>query len=276
MALKEFKPITPSLRHLKIVNTEKEFKKNFPLKSHTHFKKNTGGRNNQGRITAFQKGGGHKKLYRKIDFVRQFTQGIVEQIEYDPNRTGYIGRIFNFKDNSHSYILAPKNFKVGDYVQSGMNASLKNGNSLPLSQVPIGFLIYNISISEGKKGKFARSAGTFGQLIQKNETHGRVQLPSGEHRLIPLMSTVSIGVVSNVNQKLVNLGKAGRSRWKNKRSSVRGVAMNPVDHPHGGGEGKTSGGRPSVTPWGKPTKGQPTSKYKKKRSYIILPYKKKS
>jgi large subunit ribosomal protein L2 len=273
MILKKFKPITPSLRQLKLVKNDKEFSKNSPVKSITQIKKQTGGRNNQGRITAWHRGGGHKQLYRKIDFDRQFTQGIVEKIEYDPNRTGFIGRIFDFKNNSHSYILAPKNLEIGDYIQSGKNVSLKNGNALPLSQIPIGFLIYNISNGIQKQGTFARSAGTYGQLIQKNATHGRVQLPSGEHRLVPLESMVSIGVVSNINHHLENLGKAGRSRWQNKRPIVRGVAMNPVDHPHGGGEGKTSGGRPSVTPWGKPTKGQPTSKFKKQRSYIVIPAK---
>ena len=274
MMFKKFKPVTPSLRHLKLLKQNKDFSLNNPLKKVTfHLKKNSGGRNNQGKITSYHKGGGSKKLYRLIDFHRVDSQGLVEKIEYDPNRTGFIGRVFDFKKNTHFYILAPKDLKIGDYIQSGQLASLKNGHTLSLDRIPIGFLIYNISKNPKNKGQFARSAGTFGQLIQKNKGYGRVQLPSGEHRLIKLESLATIGIVSNVDNRFINNGKAGRSRWKNKRPIVRGVAMNPIDHPHGGGEGKTSGGRPSVTPWGKPTKGQSTSKYKKKNSYVLIPAK---
>ena len=172
--------------------------------------------------------------------------------------------IFNIKTEEHFYIIAPKNLKIGDTVENGNDIEAKVGNALPLSSIPTGTLIHNISTKVGGIAQYARSAGSFGQLIQKTEKYSRVQLKSKEQRLIPLGCYATIGVVSNEDHKTISLGKAGRSRWLNKRSSVRGVAMNPVDHPHGGGEGKTSGGRPSVTPWGKPTKGQPTSKSKNK------------
>jgi large subunit ribosomal protein L2 len=264
MIFKKYKPTTPSLRHLKLLKKEKELCFNTPLKSETFFKKEFAGRNNQGKITIYQRGGGKKKLFRKINFLRNDLKGIVEKIEYDPNRTAYIARIFDFLKKNHFYILASSNLKRGDYIQSGENSPLKEGNSLPLSQIPIGFIIHNLSIKANFKGQFIRSAGTYGQLIQKNVSYARIKLPSGEQKLVSIKNYATIGMVSNLNHCYTVLGKAGRSRWKNKRPIVRGVAMNPVDHPHGGGEGKTSGGRPSVTPWGKPTKGQPTKKLKKK------------
>jgi len=275
MIFKKSKPSNSSLRHLKILKKEKGFSLNFPLKNKIFFKKNFAGRNNQGQITVFQRGGGSKKLIRKIDFLRTNTKGIVEKIEYDPNRNSYICRVFDHKLNYHFYILATLNLKRGDYIQSGINSPLKEGNALPISNIPIGFLIHNISLKPGCKGQFVRSAGTVGQLIQKNEKYARIKLPSGEQRLILIKNTATLGSVSNPNYRYVIDGKAGRSRWKNKRPNVRGVAMNPVDHPHGGGEGKTSGGRPSVTPWGKPTKGQPTSKFKKNRFFILISSKNK-
>ena len=263
------KPTTPSLRHRKLIKKIEGFSKNLPLKNQTLYKKNSGGRNNQGKITIYHKGGGVKKLYRIIDFKRINAQGIVEKIEYDPNRTSFIGRVFNYKTFSHFYILAPTSLKRGDFIQSGENSFLKDGNCLPFSKIPIGFLVHNISIKPGYGGKLARSAGTFGQLIQKNDIFARIKLPSGEQRLVLLNNTATLGVLSNVNNCYTVLGKAGSSRWNNKRPTVRGVAMNPIDHPHGGGEGKTSGGRPSVTPWGKPTKGKPTSNFKNKQ-YIVV------
>ena len=263
------KPTTSSLRHRKLIKKDEGFSKNLPLKNKILFIKNSGGRNNQGKITSFHKGGGVKKLYRIIDLKRINTQGIVEKIEYDPNRTSFIGRIFNYKTLNHFYMLAPTSLKRGDFVQSGENSSLKDGNCLPFSKIPIGFLIHNVSIKPGYVGKLIRSAGTFGQLVQKNETYARIKLPSGEQRLVLINNTATLGVLSNTNNCYTVFGKAGRSRWKNKRPVVRGVAMNPVDHPHGGGEGKTSGGRPSVTPWGKPTKGKPTSNLRNKK-YIVI------
>lgn len=271
MIFKQFKPCTSSLRHLKLLKKKKGFSLNFPLKNNIFYKKNSGGRNNQGKITSYQRGGGVKKLIRNIDFLRENKKGIVEKIEYDPTRTSYICRVFNYELNCHYYVLATTNLKRGDYIQSGENSLLKEGNSLPLFKIPTGWLIHNISIKLNFKGQLIRSAGTFGQIIQKTKNFVIIKLPSGEQRVIKINSTATIGVVSNVNNKYLVLGKAGRSRWKNKRPIVRGVAMNPVDHPHGGGEGKTSGGRPSVTPWGKPTKGQPTSisKLKKKCSHVL-------
>lgn len=275
MIFKKFKPSNSSLRHLKLLKKEKGFSLNSPLKNKTFFKKNFGGRNNQGTITIFQKGGGSKKLIRQIDFLRNNIKGVVEKIEYDPNRTSFISRVFDHNLNYHFYILATANLKRGDYIQSGKNSPLKEGNSLPIYNIPIGFLIHNISIRPKFKGQLIRSAGTVGQLVQKDKKYARIKLPSGEQRLVLIENTATLGSLSNSNHRYVVDGKAGRSRWKNKRPNVRGVAMNPIDHPHGGGEGKTSGGRPSVTPWGKPTKGQPTSKFKKNRFYILISSKNK-
>lgn len=275
MIFKNIKPITSSLRHVKLLKTSENFSENLPLKNKIFFIKNSGGRNNQGKITSYQKGGGVKKLYRKIDFLRVDQEGIVEKIEYDPNRTSFICRIYNHKLKNHFYILAPHNLMRGDYIKTGKNAPIRIGNSLSFFDIPIGSIVHNISIKPNFKGQLARSAGTFGQLIQKNDIFARIKLPSGEQRLLLLENHATLGFVSNVNYRYIKLGKAGRARWKNKRPIVRGVAMNPVDHPHGGGEGKTSGGRPSVTPWGKPTKGQSTSKFKNKRPYILISYKNK-
>lgn len=274
MIFKTCKPVTPSLRHLKILNRMKELSFNSPLKDKIFSKKNSAGRNNQGQITVYNRGGGNKKLFRKIDFVRSNLKGVVEKIEYDPNRTAYIGRIFDYLKKTHSYIIASSKLKRGDFIQSGENSPLKEGNSLPLCKIPIGFLIHNLSIRSNCNGQFIRSAGTYGQIIQKDFTYARIKLPSGEQRLVSINNFATLGVVSNLNHRYTVIGKAGRSRWKDNRPVVRGVAMNPVDHPHGGGEGKTSGGRPSVTPWGKPTKGQPTSKSKRNNFYILFNRKK--
>jgi len=257
MILKKINPTTSSLRQLVILNKFFLSKQN-PVKSKTKGLINCAGRNNLGRITNFHKGGGHKKLYRKIDFIRKDLTGIVFSIEYDPNRTAYVASIFFKEKNSFCYILAPKGLKIGDLIKSGLNANIKIGHSLVLDKIPIGSFIHNISLKPHQKGQIARAAGNYAQLIQKNQKYAKIKLRSGEQRLLPLNCTATLGIVSNENHNLVSLSKAGRSRWLNNKPIVRGVAMNPVDHPHGGGQGKTSGGRPSVTPWGKPTKGQPT------------------
>lgn len=272
MILKRINPTTSSLRQLKLLNKSTLSKKS-PIKYKTKGLINYGGRNNLGRITCFHKGGGHKKLYRKIDFNRINLQGIVTSIEYDPNRTAHIAGIFDQQNNKYSYIICPKGLKVGDLIKSGDNANVKIGHSLILDKIPLGSFIHNISTIPNKKGQIARAAGNYAQLIQKDKKYAKIKLRSGEQRLIFLNCSATLGLVSNENHNLISLSKAGRSRWLNKRPIVRGVAMNPVDHPHGGGQGKTSGGRPSVTPWGKPTKGQPTSNSKNK---LILITRKKN
>jgi len=229
------------------------------LKSHTKGFSRSFGRNHSGKITSYQRGGGHKKLYRQIDFKRITSKGVVEGIEYDPYRTAYLARVYDPKLNYHFYIIAPKNLFCGSFVNSGKAADIQLGHSLPLEKIPVGALIHNVAPVFKKRGQIARAAGACAQLIQKTKHFARLRLMSGEQRLFPLSAYATLGVVSNENNKLVSLGKAGRNRWKNRRPYVRGVAMNPVDHPHGGGEGKTSGGRPSVTPWGKPTIGPRTS-----------------
>jgi large subunit ribosomal protein L2 len=244
--------------------SKKNLTKILPLKDKTIFIKNKAGRNNQGRLTIFTKGGGHKKKYRKISFNRTSLEGIVEAIEYDPYRSANIARIFCKKSYNHIYILAPDGLEQGHFITSQLNSkelSIKIGNLFYLRDLPLGVFVHNIPFPNSKGG-IARAAGTGAQLISKDDKFCRLKLRSGEHRLFPLLTEATLGVVSNPEHKLVSLGKAGRSRWLNRRPSVRGVAMNPIDHPHGGGEGKTSGGRPSVTPWGKLTKGQPTKKNK--------------
>lgn len=259
--LKKIKAVTPSQRGLKLLR--KDFLcREKRLKSKSIGLLNRAGRNNFGRITAFHRGGGCKRSFRRIDFFRTSTNGIVETIEYDPNRTAFISRIFDPALGKHFYILAPKNLFVGSVVKSGDHADVKLGHSLPLLKIPQGSLVHNLSTGVSRKGQYARSAGNYAQLLQKTRNYARVRFSSGEQRLVPLNAMATLGVVSNENNKLLTLGKAGRSRWLNRRPHVRGVAMNPVDHPHGGGEGKTSGGRPSVTPWGKPTKGPKTSRSK--------------
>lgn len=333
MVFKKIKPITPSQRHLVQVNTKKifnelnNFKKqtnktltNNPIKKLSKGLKKNSGRNNYGRITVRHRGGGHKRKYRKIDFKRSFTNAIVKQIEYDPNRTAFIARIehktfsdfeqtqqleydpnrtsdnqisqatlphvnkenkttfdstLNFTKPKESYILAPKNLYAGMEISSNTETSIQIGNAMLLQNIPIGSLIHNISLKPNKHGQYVRAAGTYGQLIQKTQKYARIKLPSGEHRYMPLTCMATLGIVSNEDHMNEQLGKAGRSRWLGRRPSVRGVAMNPVDHPHGGGEGKTGTKRPSVTPWARHTKGKPTRKAnkikqdKKKKSFII-------
>lgn len=268
---KKIKPITPSQRSLRRLLKPK-FYVGRRLKLRSVGLPNKAGRNNRGCITVFQKGGGHKRVYRLIDFSRKNAKGIVVGLEYDPYRNAFIARIFNDSSKEFYYIIAPKNLMVGSYVASDSNAEIKVGHALPFSKIPVGMLIHNISCKDNNYGQYARSAGTFAQLIQKTKKHARIRLSSGEQRLIPLTAFATLGIVSNENFKLTTLGKAGRTRWKNCRPHVRGVAMNPVDHPHGGGEGKTSGGRPSVTPWGKPTKGSKTSR--SRNLLVVVPRKK--
>lgn len=252
------KSITPGQRHLTKLDNSNLNKKKI-IKINNRGKLNSGGRNHSGKITHFRKGGGHKKLYRKIDFYRTNLNGIVVSIEYDPNRTANIALIFDPTQNNFTYIICPLGLKKGDFIKSG-NSENKIGHSDFLSKLPLGSFIHNVSTLPGNKSQIARAAGTYAQLIEKTEKYAKVKLKSGEQRFIPLQAKATLGIVSNKAKNLINLGKAGRSRWLNKRPTVRGVAMNPVDHPHGGGEGKTSGGRPSVTPWGKPAKGRKTTK----------------
>ena len=224
-------------------------------------KKNNAGKNNSGKITIKHKGGGHKKKYRKINFMQaQNSIGIVISLEYDPYRTAFIASVYDFVNFNYFYMIAPKNLNIGDIVKSGNNADIRIGHTLTLAKIPVGSFIHNISLRKNKKAVFSRSAGTNSQLIEKTSNYCRVILSSGKQKILPSMSHATIGTVSNEFSFFTRINKAGRNRWLNKRPTVRGVAMNPIDHPHGGGEGKTSGGRSSVTPWGKPTKNGKTRK----------------
>lgn len=271
MALKSYKPTTPSQRHLVTVDRS-ELHKGKPVKALTHGLSKTGGRNNNGRITVRHRGGGHKRSYRVIDFKRrgQFNQPAkVERLEYDPNRTAFIALIRYEHDNSLCYILAPQRLSVGDTVISGDHVDPRPGNAMPMANMPLGSIIHNIELKHGKGGQLCRSAGTSAQLVGRDGGFAQVKLSSGELRRVHSNCLATIGAVSNPDQMNISLGKAGRKRWLGVRPTVRGVAMNPVDHPHGGGEGKTSGGRHPVTPWGVPTKGKRTRKNKTTDQYII-------
>ncbi len=270
MALKKFSPVTSSQRHLILID-KSELWKGSPERSLTVGLKRTGGRTNTGRTTAFRKSGGHKKRYRIIDFVRNKDRmfAIVERIEYDPNRTAFIALI-QYEDGQKSYIIAPQKLAVGDKIISGENSDIKTGNTLPLRNIPVGTIIHNIEMKPGKGGQIARSAGAYAQLVGKDVNMVLVKLRSGEVRMIGSTCRATIGAVSNPDKQNTTIGKAGRSRWLGIKPSVRGVAMNPVDHPHGGGEGKTSGGRHPVTPWGKSTKGKKTRKKNKASNKFIV------
>lgn len=260
MILIKKKPNTPSQRNLIRLNTSKLEKIPF-IKSHIKGLKNNSGTNHNGKIICRRKGGGNKTRYRKINFSRNFNSiGIIVTLEYDPYRSSRICSVYDFLNNNYYYILAPTKVNVGDIIKSGSNIEISNGNSVPLSKIPVGSLIHNVSTKHNKHSEVSRSAGTFSQLIEKTPTTARIRLSSGEQRYLSSKCFATLGSVSNGSWFLTTIGKAGRSRWLNKRPKVRGVAMNPVDHPHGGGEGKTSGGRTSVTPWGKPTKNVKTSK----------------
>jgi len=236
----------------------------------TDGKQASGGRNNTGRITSRYIGGGHKKLYRLVDFRRRKIDmpAKVERIEYDPNRSAFIALI-TYQDGIQSYILAPQRLAVGDMVVSGERVDIKPGNALPLRNIPVGTVIHNVELKPGKGGQIARSAGAFVQLVGKDQGYALLRLTSGELRRVPGECWATIGAVSNADHGNEKMGKAGRNRWKGKRPHVRGTAMNPVDHPHGGGEGRTKGGRHPVTPWGKPTKGYKTRHNKSTDQYIV-------
>ncbi len=269
MAIKSYNPTSAGRRH-QTCSAFDEITKSTPEKSLLVVLKKSGGRNSNGRITSRHQGGGHKQKYRIIDFRRdkRSIPATVASIEYDPNRSARIA-LLNYVDGEKRYILAPLDLKVGDMVISGPEADIKPGNSLPLRAIPLGTIIHNIELKIGKGAQLARSAGTFAQLMSKEGKYSQVKLPSGEVRLILQDCYATIGQVGNTDHENVNIGKAGRSRWLGRRPKVRGVAMNPVDHPHGGGEGRTSGGRHPVTPWGIPTKGYKTRTNKTSDRFII-------
>lgn len=269
MTLKNYNPITPSLRALVLIDRS-ELWKGKPLKNLTEGLHRKGGRNNNGRITMRRRGGGHKRRYRVVDFRRTKVDmtATVERLEYDPNRSAFIALI-KYQDGEQSYILAPQRVTAGDVVVSGERVDIQPGNAMPMENIPVGTIIHNIEMKPGKGGQIARSAGTYAQLIGKDAGFAQLRLSSGELRMVPARCMATIGSVSNPDNKNQNMGKAGRNRWRGKRPSVRGVAMNPVDHPHGGGEGRTSGGRHPVTPWGVPTKGKRTRRKKPSDKYIM-------
>jgi large subunit ribosomal protein L2 len=270
MALKNFNPVTPSLRGTILIDRS-ELWKGAPVKGLTEGKHSSGGRNQHGRITVRFRGGGHKRAYRLVDFKRRAkfgVPGVVERLEYDPNRTAFIALV-KYQDNELAYIIAPQRLKVGDTVVSAERADIKPGNSMPMAAIPVGTIIHNIELKPGAGGKLARSAGTFAQLVGKDQGYAQVKLQSGELRVIRSECMASIGAVSNPDNSNQQLGKAGRSRWLGRKPHNRGVVMNPVDHPHGGGEGRTSGGRHPVTPWGKPTKGAKTRNNKRTDGLIV-------
>ena len=269
MALKKVKPVSPG-RRTQVYSTFEEISRVTPEKSLLRGLNKSGGRNNNGRITAWHRGGGHKRHYRLIDFKRDKT-GIparVASIEYDPNRSVRIA-LLHYADGEKRYILAPLNLKVGTTVVSGPDADIQPGNTLPLINIPLGTLIHNIELQPGKGGQIVRSAGTFAQLMAKEDPYALVKLPSGEVRMVLINCKATIGQLGNVDHENISLGKAGRRRWLGRRPTVRGVAMNPIDHPMGGGEGRSSGGRHPCTPWGKPTKGYRTRKNRKTDRFIV-------
>ena len=269
MALKKYRPTSPGQRQLIQVERDQLWK-GVPEKKLTEGLKRTGGRNNQGVITTRHIGGGHKKRYRLIDWKRDKfdVEGTVERLEYDPNRTAFIALV-SYPDGDRRYIIAPQRLKAGDKVIASERADIKPGNAMKLKAIPVGTIIHNIELKPGKGGQMVRSAGTFAQLLGRDQGYAQLKLASGELRTVPSECMATVGAVSNPDHMNQNLGKAGRKRWMGIRPTVRGVVMNPVDHPHGGGEGRTSGGRHPVTPWGKGTKGTKTRKNKKTDKFII-------
>ncbi len=269
MALKNYNPVTPSLRGTVLINRS-ELYKGKPVKTLTEGKNKTGGRNNHGRTTSFFRGGGHKQSYRHVDFKRRKydVPGIIERLEYDPNRSAFIALV-KYEDAELAYILAPQRLKIGDRVISGLKVDIKPGNAMPMAAIPVGTIIHNIEMKQGAGGKMARAAGTFAQLVGKDSGYAQIKLTSGELRIVRAECMATVGAVSNPDNQNQSLGKAGRNRWLGRRPHNRGVVMNPVDHPHGGGEGRTSGGRHPVTPWGKPTKGYKTRENKRTDKMII-------
>jgi large subunit ribosomal protein L2 len=269
MALKTFRPTTPSTRQLVLVDRS-HLHKGRPLKALTESQHSSGGRNSDGRITSRWRGGGHKKLYRRIDFKRRKfdVEGTVERLEYDPNRSAFIALV-KYADGELNYILAPQRLAAGDKVVSSAKADVKPGNAMPLAAMPVGTIVHNIEFKAGAGGKIARSAGTFAQFVGRDQGYAILRLNSGETRKVRLECMATVGAVSNPDHMNVVIGKAGRNVWKGWRPSVRGTAMNPIDHPHGGGEGRTKGGRHPVTPWGKGTKGNKTRTNKRTSKLIV-------
>jgi large subunit ribosomal protein L2 len=269
MALKTYNPVTPSQRQLVIVDRSGLYKGK-PVKALTEGKNSTGGRNSNGRITVRFRGGGHKKTYRKVDFKRRKfdVPARIERIEYDPNRTGFIALV-KYEDGELAYILAPQRLAQGDIIVSGEHVDVKPGNAMPLGNMPIGTIVHNIELKAGKGGQLARSAGTYAQIVGRDQDYVIVRLNSAEQRLVHGRCMGTVGAVSNPDRMNAAIGKAGRKRWMGRRPHNRGVAMNPIDHPHGGGEGRTSGGRHPVTPWGFPTKGKKTRRNKATNKFII-------
>ena len=269
MALKTYKPITPGQRSLVLVDRSQLWKGG-PVKTLTEGLTKKAGRNNYGRVTARRRGGGHKRLYRRVDFKRRKfdVPATVERLEYDPNRSAFLALV-KYEDGELAYILAPQRIGPGDSVVSGERVDVKPGNAMPLTNTPIGTIVHNVEMKPGKGGQIARAAGTYVQLVGRDAGYAILRLNSGEMRMVRAECMATIGAVSNPDNSNIKLGKAGRKRWLGKRPSVRGVAMNPVDHPHGGGEGRSSGGRHPVTPWGKPTKGKRTRSNRATDKYII-------
>ncbi len=269
MALKKYKPTSPAQRGLVLVDRS-GLHKGKPVKSLTEGLTKSGGRNNHGRITVRFRGGGHKRSYRLVDFKRTKADipATVERLEYDPNRTAFIALI-KYEDGELAYILAPQRIAAGDKVISGNRVDVKPGNAMPLQNIPVGTIVHNVELKPGKGGQIARSAGAYVQLVGRDRGYALLRLSSGEQRMVPGTCMATIGAVSNPDHANITIAKAGRNRWLGKRPHVRGVVMNPVDHPHGGGEGRTSGGRHPVTPWGKPTKGKKTRSNKATSKYIV-------
>jgi large subunit ribosomal protein L2 len=269
MALKQYRPTTPGQRQLVLIDRS-GLHKGGPVKALTEGQHRHGGRNNTGRVTVRWQGGGHKQRYRIVDFKRGKKQmpAKVERLEYDPNRTAFIALI-KYKDGELSYILAPQRLAVGDTVISGDKVDVKPGNAMPLSAMPVGTIVHNIEMKPGKGGQIARSAGTYAQYLGRDGAYALMRLNSGEVRKVQLVCMATVGAVSNPDHMNEVIGKAGRNVWKGKRPHVRGTAMNPVDHPHGGGEGRTKGGRHPVTPWGKGTKGNKTRTNKRTTQFIV-------
>jgi len=269
MALKHYNPTSPARRGLILVD-KSGLHKGSPVKALTEGKRKTGGRNNKGHVTSRGIAGGHKQRYRFIDFKRRKwdVEGTVERLEYDPNRTAFIALV-KYADDELAYILAPQRLAAGDKVIAAKKADVKPGNAMELGQMPVGTIVHNVEMKPGKGGQIARSAGTYAQVVGRDRGMVMVRLNSGEQRYIRSDCMATVGAVSNPDNQNQNFGKAGRSRWMGKRPLTRGVAKNPVDHPHGGGEGRTSGGRHPVTPWGKPTKGARTRNNKQTDKMII-------
>jgi large subunit ribosomal protein L2 len=269
MALKTYNPSTPGLRQLALVDRS-ELYKGKPVKALTVGKSEKGGRNNYGRVTVRFRGGGHKQTYRIIDFKRRKLDvpGTVERLEYDPNRTSFIA-LLRYPDGEQAYIIAPQRLAVGETVIAGVQVDVKPGNAMPLASIPVGTIVHNIETKIGKGGALARSAGSYAQIVGRDQGYVAVRLGSGEQRLVHGQCFATVGAVSNPDHMNASLGKAGRNRWLGRRPHNRGVTMNPVDHPHGGGEGRTSGGRHPVSPWGKPTKGKKTRSNKATDKFIV-------